>query len=73
MKRTLFFIGLSLLLTALPSYTQELPQWLVDYIEAEDIYDFAKADEIFNANFDRNNSDCCFINGHRHADKGNYD
>ena len=73
MKRTLFFIGLSLLLTALPSYTQELPQWLVDYIEAEDNYDFAKADEIFNANFDRNNSDCCFINGHRHVDKGNYD
>ena len=51
----------------------DLPQWISDYFDAQYAHEFDKANEIFEKNFDRSNSDCCFINGLRQIDSQNYD
>lgn len=72
MKR-LYLILFASLLSVSALTAQDMPKWIGDYFEATENNDFSKAEEIFNSNFDRNNSDCCFINGYRQAEKGNID
>ena len=71
MKRV--FIILCMTFCHLLMIAQETPKWINDYFDAKNNYEYSKADEIFNNNFDRNNSDCCFVNGLRHIDNRNYD
>lgn len=59
MKRKLIILILSVLSVNTVIYALEKPQWISDYYEAKNNYEYSKADEIFNANWDRNNADCC--------------
>lgn len=73
MKRKLFILILSAILVNVVISAQEPPQWINDYYEALNNYDYSKADEILTKNFDRNNSDCCYHYGLANIDAKNYD
>lgn len=73
MKRKLFFIQFSLLLLSVANINaQNIPQWINEYFEAKNSYEYTKAEEILNNNFNRENSDCCYVIALSHIDKSNY-
>ena len=73
MRRILFLVGLGILLAVSRINAQEPLQWIIDYNEAFSNGDYKKSEEILEKNFDRNNSDCCYINARRNIHDNNYD
>jgi tetratricopeptide (TPR) repeat protein len=73
MKKRIFLTILVAILSCSSIFAQEMPQWISDYWNAYNNNEHSKADEIFNAHFDRNNSDCCYLNALRQKDNRNYE
>lgn len=73
MKKRIFLTILVAILSCSSIFAQEMPQWISDYWNAYNNNEHSKADEIFNAHFDRNNSDCCYLNALRQRDNRNYE
>lgn len=74
MKRKLYFILFSLLSFFVANvYAQNIPQWISEYFEAKNSYEYSKAEEILSNNFNSESSDCCYIVALSHIDKLNYD
>lgn len=72
MKSRLTLLVLCTIFACTSMLAQEMPKWLEDYNEAQSNDNYELADSIFEANFNRDNTDCCYINGVRQNKKGNY-
>lgn len=73
MRNKVLYIFLGVLFNFSSILAQDMPKWVSDYFEAQNNYDFSKAEEILTNNFDRSNSDCCAIMGSRMLDERKYD